>query len=113
MGISRRRAIEFCTTAVLADFNKNGTADAVVAHKEGSITILEGATGELLLQHSSQQTFRSIPLVGDMDNDKHLDILVLQADGKFHTLKTNRRIQGGTVIWGQMFGSSKNNNLHA
>jgi hypothetical protein len=102
---------KFLNVPVLADFNKNGTTDVVIPHSDGSIYIFEGATGDVLLQSRSEHKIRSVPLVGDMDNNERLDILVLKSDGKFHNLGSNRKIPGGSIVWGQMFGNSRNTNL--
>lgn len=102
----------FVGTLSLADFNKNGTMDVVAADKEGKIYIFEGSTGEILCKNAKKSSnLISSPLIGDLDNDNHLDILALRSDGNFYKLTTNSPILGSTVVWGQMFGNSRNTNI--
>ncbi|MFQ6113113.1 MAG: FHA domain-containing protein [bacterium] len=101
----------FVGTPSLADFNKNGTTDVVVADNAGKIYIFEGSTGDILWKNTKAGSkLVSPPLIGDLDDDNHLDILALRSDGNFYKLTTNSLILNGTVVWGQIFGNSKHTN---
>ncbi|MFQ5770093.1 MAG: FG-GAP-like repeat-containing protein, partial [bacterium] len=101
----------FVGSPVLADFNKNGTQDVVISNNAGNIYIFEGTTGEILWKSKlNGSTLIGVPLIGDLDNDHHLDILALKSDGKFYKLLTNSLISDNALVWGQMFGNSRHTN---
>ncbi len=100
----------FATHPILADFDKDGTADVLAVTQDGRLSIHEGATGRLLVGYDvGRGELMSRPLIGDLDNDHSLDILLLKQDGRFYKLGTNARIPSG-VVWGQTFGNSSNSN---
>lgn len=103
---------EYIGYPVLADFNKNGTMDVLVACNRGKLFIFEGSTGITLWESDgSRSDIVSAPLVADLDNDSHLDIVVMRKDGRVYKLRTNTRVKQSAVLWGQIFGNSKNTNL--
>ncbi|MFQ5822658.1 MAG: FHA domain-containing protein [bacterium] len=102
----------FVGTPTLADFNKNSTMDVVAVDKNGNFYIFEGSTGEILWKNTKASlAVLSSPLIGDLDNDNYLDILVLKSDRRFYKLLTNSLTLGNTVVWGQMFGNSRHTNI--
>jgi len=98
---------EFIGPAAIADFNKNGIMDIVIAGQNGFIYIFEGSTGEILWKSADNaRDLISPPLIGDLDNDGYLDILAYRADGNFYKISTNSPTLGNTLPWGQAFGNS-------
>ena len=98
---------EFIGPAAIADFNKNGIMDIVIAGQNGFIYIFEGSTGEILWKSADNaEDLISPPLIGDLDNDGYLDILAYRADGNFYKISTNSPTVGNTLPWGQTFGNS-------
>ena len=101
----------FAGYPVLADFNKNGTMDVVVACNDGAIYIYEGATGEPILEHKARgPALKSQPMIADLDSDNHLDIITLKQDGYIYKLRTSTLTTAGMVAWGQAFGNSRHTN---
>lgn len=101
----------FVGRPALADLNKNGTLDVVISDDLGNISIFEGATGERLWQaNGSRSALIGSPLVGDVDNDHRLEILALKTDGNFYKFETNCEAIEQSVLWGQIFGNSRNSN---
>ena len=101
----------FAGYPVLADFNKNGTMDVVMASDDGAIYIYEGATGEPILEHAARgPALRSQPMIADLDSDHHLDIITLKQDGYFYKLRTSTLTTAGVIAWGQAFGNSRHTN---
>ncbi len=101
----------FLEFPVLADFNKNGTADMFAANYQGQMYIFEGATGQALWKSSgSGRPIMGLPLIGDLDRDHTLDVLNVKSDGKFYKLATNSVIIEHPVVWGQLFGNSAHTN---
>ncbi|NIR52495.1 FHA domain-containing protein, partial [candidate division KSB1 bacterium] len=99
----------FVGKPALADLNKNGTQDVIVANNTGALHILEGATGELLWREKGVwKPVIGSALVGDLDNNHTLDIIVLKATGKFYKLATNSLTYENSVVWGQVFGNNRN-----
>ena len=99
---------EFIGPVAIADFNKNGVMDIVTAGQNGFIYIFEGSSGEILWKSAENGgDLISPPLIGDLDNDTYLDILVHRADGNFYKISTNSPTLGNTLSWGQTFGNSR------
>ncbi len=99
---------EFIGPVAIADFNKNGVMDIVTAGQNGFIHIFEGSSGEILWRSAENGgDVISPPLIGDLDNDTYLDILVHRADGNFYKISTNSPTLGNTLSWGQTFGNSR------
>lgn len=100
------QAGHFAGIPSLADFNKNGTMDAVAFTEDGRIYIFEGATGEILWQQSnSGGPILSTPLIADLDNDNFLDVLVSRSSGTIDKFTTNRLCMNAALFWGQIFGN--------
>lgn len=101
----------FLEFPLLADFNKNGTADVFAANYQGQMYIFEGATGQALWKSSgSGHPITGVPLIGDLDRDHTLDVLNIKSDGKFYKLATNSVTIEHSVVWGQLFGGSEHPN---
>lgn len=101
----------FTGSPVLADINKNGYSDIVVGRDDGSLVLLEGSNGDVLLEHQADLPLRSIPLVADLNNDHSMDILVFRSDNRFHILTTNSKAMNATLHWGQLFHDAKHTNF--
>ena len=99
---------EFIGPAAIADFNKNGIMDIVIAGQNGFIYIFEGSTGEILWKSADNaRDLISPPLIGDLDNDGYLDILAYRADGNFYKISTNSPALSDPLPWGQTFGKGR------
>jgi pSer/pThr/pTyr-binding forkhead associated (FHA) protein len=93
----------------LCDFNKDGAADIVVINEKRELKIFNGKTGELFWQDDeSILGATSMPLLADLLDDTSLDIVLLAVDGLVYDFKTNRRLPGGGIIWGQSYGTPAN-----
>ena len=68
-----------------------------------------GKTGDIIWQEREAIVVpREAPLVADLSNKAAVDILMVSADGKVHTFRSNRRVPAGTIIWGQHYGNASN-----
>ncbi|MFQ5636838.1 MAG: FHA domain-containing protein [bacterium] len=102
----------FVGSPVLADFNKNGTVDVILPDSRGALFIFEGSTGDMLVRSSLMTSpVVGAPLIGDLDNDHTLNILLARADG-FYKLVSNSRTHIQTAIWGQPFANCKNTHVN-
>ena len=96
----------FVSAPVLADINKDGNIDVVVADFHAGINVFDGQNGNLLYKTEIDSTmnFASVgtPLVADFNSDSWLDILVRKNDDSFVLIKTNNRVFRSSVFWGQL-----------
>ncbi len=95
----------------LTDFNKNGTLDVVTADITGQLFVIEGSSGDVMWKNGMKGPGLVGPmLIGDIDNDHHLDIVAHKSDGNVFKLSTNCVTASQSVMWGQVFGNSQNTN---
>ncbi|MCX6844540.1 MAG: FG-GAP-like repeat-containing protein [candidate division WOR-3 bacterium] len=94
-------------TPALYDFNKDGTPDIVMADNRGEVHIVTGRTGNRLamVQAVPGQIVGS-PLVGDVDGDFMVDIVVEDADGHLRILATNSATPERRAFWPMAGGTS-------
>ncbi|RMF56898.1 MAG: VCBS repeat-containing protein [Calditrichaeota bacterium] len=96
------------TNPVVADFDKDGTWDVAVAGSDGTISVFAGATGERLWRgKGGNPSAGSVLLLGDLNADRRLDLLLPETDGKFTRLATNSTISKAAIVWGQAYGNSE------
>ena len=94
----------------LADWNKDGALDVVAAGANYGLTIIDGRSGELMWRSNfkGENPPQSTPVIGDLDRDSFLDILLVRSDQKLYQFSSNVRYPVGSVVWGQRFGDSGN-----
>jgi pSer/pThr/pTyr-binding forkhead associated (FHA) protein len=93
----------------VCDFNKDGATDIVVVNEKRVLKILNGKNGEALWRDDhSIVSITTMPLLADLLDDSSLDIILLSGDGIVYSFKTNRRVPGGSILWGQKYGTPTN-----
>jgi hypothetical protein len=93
----------------VCDFNKDGTTDIAVVNEKRMFKILNGKNGEALWRDDHSIAYAtSMPLLADLLDDTSLDMVLLSGDGIVYGFKTNRRVPGGSIWWGQKFGTPAN-----
>ena len=96
------RADRFIATPALADLTKDGTLDVIVGGSEGFCYVLDGKNGKLLWESRNLgSSVLSTPVVGDVDGNGRLDILLHTFDGSLHKIESNAKTMKNTVVWGQ------------
>jgi pSer/pThr/pTyr-binding forkhead associated (FHA) protein len=97
------------TMPTVCDFNKDGTTDIAVVNEKRALKILNGKNGEALWRDDKSIAYvTSMPLLADLLDDTMLDMVLLSGDGIVYGFKTNRRVPGGGIWWGQKHGTSTN-----
>jgi hypothetical protein len=103
-------------SAVIADFDRNGTPEIAVA-SAGSVHILSGQTGEQLLRLRVNGTMQGTPAAADIDQDGLLDLVAAGARGAnagvVHIFRgftnsetTAVRTTSESLVWPQWRGTS-------
>jgi pSer/pThr/pTyr-binding forkhead associated (FHA) protein len=93
----------------VCDFNKDGATDIAVVNENRMLKILNGKNGEALWRDDrSIVSATTMPLLADLLDDTSLDMVMLSGDGIVYNFKTNRRVPGGSIFWGQKYGTSTN-----
>jgi hypothetical protein len=93
----------------VCDFNKDGTTDIAVANEKRTLKILNGKNGEALWRDDHSIAYvTTMPLLADLLDDTSLDMILLSGDGIVYSFKTNRRVPGGSIWWGQKYGTPTN-----
>ncbi|NIV97463.1 FHA domain-containing protein [candidate division KSB1 bacterium] len=96
----------FNTPISLADFNKDGFTDVIIASRSGRLYVFDGTTGKILTQvHSSNNPVMSPLVVADLGEDGQLDIVFIRSDYNIYKIQTNSRIDKNSVVWGQTYSN--------
>lgn len=107
---------KFIANPALADFNKDGILDIVSAGVNHGLYIINGRNGKLLWKSDfgGKNPPVTAPVVGDLDHDSHLDVLIRRSDEKIYLYQSNSRYPAGTILWAQRFANPQNDgNLRA
>jgi len=96
---------QFISQPVLADVNKDGSVDILMAGFYHGLYIFNGSTGKLMTEASLEQPTSEIiatPVVADFNKNNSIDILLRKNSEEFTLVSTNSKIEESTVIWGQL-----------
>ncbi|MBN2008845.1 FHA domain-containing protein [candidate division KSB1 bacterium] len=102
---------QFLSNPALADIDKDGIADVIIGGASGKLYIINGSTAANMFTSEAAQQFSTTPLIGDIDNDHHLDILCMANDFSVMRYSTNASILPGTIVWNQRDNSSSHANV--
>ena len=106
---SHRAESELMTPVTLADFDKDGAQDVIVADRQGTVYVLSGRDGQMLQELPQEANPVISPLlVADLGLDAYLDILFMRQDGTLYKVQTNSRSPEGAVVWGQAYANARN-----
>jgi len=90
------------TGSSVFDFDGDGSAE-VVYSDERNLRIYEGSTGEVLWQTcNTTGTLRELPVVADVDNDGHADIVVVS--NAYSSINCEGTKQAGVRVFGDELG---------
>jgi CheY-like chemotaxis protein len=91
------------TGSSVFDFDGDGSAE-VVYSDEWYLRIYRGTTGEVLWQTcNTTGTLRELPVVADVDNDGHADIVVVSND--YSSITCDGTQQSGVRVFGDSLGN--------
>jgi CheY-like chemotaxis protein len=91
------------TGSSVFDFDGDGSAE-VVYSDEWYLRIYRGTTGEVLWQTcNTTGTLRELPVVADVDNDGHADIVVVSND--YSSIECEATKQAGVRVFGDSLGN--------
>ncbi|MCA9742546.1 FHA domain-containing protein [candidate division KSB1 bacterium] len=94
---------------VLADVNKDAFADALFVDQSSVLKIVSGSDGAMLWSTNQPISERTgVPLVGDLESDGLLDVVLASNSGSIYQYKSNAKIPTSKVMWGQRLGQSLN-----
>jgi len=97
------------SSPAVCDFNKDGVADVVIVNEKHALKILNGKNGEVMWRDDQAMAgTTSMPLLADLLDDTELDMVLLASDGTIYNFATNRRVPGGSILWGQKYGTPAN-----
>lgn len=102
---------KFVANPALADFNKDGTSDVVAVGVNHGLYLINGQDGTLLWRSDfgGNNPPVTAPVVGDINHDTRLDILLTRADKKMYVYQSNARYPAGTILWAQRFANPHQN----
>lgn len=100
----------FIGPLVLADIDKNGSKDVLATSSDGSISLLDGSDGHVLLKSRKAPAVNGVPLVADLGNNHSIDILTLRSDNQFHDLNVNSKFLAGKILFGQLYYNGEHTN---
>jgi len=100
---------KFVANPALADFNKDGTPDVVAVGVNHGLYLINGQNGALLWRSDfgGNNPPVTAPVVGDIDHDTYLDVLLTRADKKMYLYQSNARYPAGTILWAQRFANAQ------
>jgi pSer/pThr/pTyr-binding forkhead associated (FHA) protein len=101
---------KFVANPALADFNKDGVPDVVTTGVNHGLYIIHGQNGSLLWKSDfgGNNPPVSAPVVGDLNHDSFLEVIILRADKKIYSYQSNSRYPAGTILWAQRFANPQN-----
>jgi pSer/pThr/pTyr-binding forkhead associated (FHA) protein/outer membrane protein assembly factor BamB len=101
---------KFIANPALADMNKDGIQDILLAGVNHGLYILNGLTGKILWksQYNGENPPLSTPIIADIDHDSYLDVLLVRSDHSIYQYTSNLKYPEATILWEQRFGNEKN-----
>lgn len=106
-----QRKDNFIANMALADIDKDGIVDAIIGGTSGYLYIVSGSDGKLLGESNNLGSpILSTPVIGDIDGNSRLDIVVQTMHGDIYKITTNSSILKNTVCWGQDGGNESKTN---
>jgi pSer/pThr/pTyr-binding forkhead associated (FHA) protein/outer membrane protein assembly factor BamB len=108
---------ELATTVrqiVLADFDKDGNQDIVLAAEDNEIFILNGATGDFLARFRNTKGIEIIsPLViADLDGTGFLSILFCVPGHRIYRIRTSSPIARNGIVWAQAYHDARHSGTY-
>ena len=101
---------KYVANPALADLNKDGVPDVVVAGVNHGLYVINGQNGTLLWKSDfgGNNPPVTAPVIGDLEHDSYLDVLIMRADKKIYRYQSNSRYPAGTILWYQRFANPQN-----
>ncbi|MFQ5631064.1 MAG: FHA domain-containing protein, partial [bacterium] len=94
---------------ILSDVNKDEISDVLFVDQSSVLKILNGYNGTVLWTTNQPISERTgVPLIADLDNNGLLDIVLASESGSIYQYKSNAKVPGSAIYWGQRFGHSLN-----
>ncbi len=97
---SRNRIL---SSIALADFNKDGVPNPVVAVEDGAVFVVDGLEGggrnPVIAQARLNAPITATPVLGDILGDGYLDVAVVTTAGVIRILRTPVRVFRNQVVW--------------
>jgi pSer/pThr/pTyr-binding forkhead associated (FHA) protein/outer membrane protein assembly factor BamB len=92
---------EIYAPPAIFDANLDRIDDLVVLDDSGRLAVINGADGAELvgMNFSQDMKFQLSPLVGDINNDGFIDIVVTGQNNTIHSYRTNIPIKIATQVW--------------
>lgn len=98
----------FVAAPALADFNKDGSNDVIIAARSGTVSVFDGKSGKIIAQVNNDDNPVISPLmVADVGADGLSDILFIREDGNIYKIQTNSTLAESDIIWGQAYGDAR------
>lgn len=94
--------VEVQASAAKVDINADQIADLLISDTRGQLHILSGADGAELLsgyEVENADSFSSSPVIGDIDSDLELNVIVISQNGVIHNIAINRHSERGGTQW--------------
>jgi len=98
----RHLGAEVQAPPLLYDFNQDGTLDVLAVDVEGRLHIASGVEGRMLLEGYVVEGSDGVavsPVLGDLNGDGQVDLVLVSGNGLISCLTLNRRIRAGSTPW--------------
>jgi len=87
------------------DFDNDGADDLACAYPGRDIVTISGRTGAVLARVAASGKLSGPIVLGELDGDSLLDVVVPFTDGRLETLSTNCSVEAGFVPWPSVLGA--------
>jgi pSer/pThr/pTyr-binding forkhead associated (FHA) protein len=96
-------------TPALFDVNDDGLKDLIIADGAGGLGVLNITSGhqELNLAITGADTFAASPVLGDVNNDRLLEVLTASDNGIIMAYGLNRIVTKGRAVWPFFLGNDQ------
>lgn len=104
----------FINTPALCDFTKDGIPDIAIAGSSGTFYLVDGKTGQSLFSKTYQnRSFTSAPVIGDIDGDGWIDLLVQCDNQDIIKFTSNTKLFTNAIPWPQYIGAANHAGLYS
>jgi pSer/pThr/pTyr-binding forkhead associated (FHA) protein len=96
-------------TPSLFDIDDNGLLDLIIADSTGKLQVVNVTNGhhELNLAITGADTFAASPVLGDVNNDRMLEVLTASDNGIIMAYGLNRFVTKGRAVWPSFLGNDQ------